>query len=247
MAPSTAALFAAALFTAATAAVFAEPLSTAAFTETPSAGVNLDVPFFCQAPRANWADQRQQDGCEETSLLMAHLWLTKTTLSAVEAEAEIIALSNWIQTEHYTGRKAFIPDQSIADAALIFARYYGHTDWEIKRNITARDIKAELAAGNLVIVPVNGRILANPHFNPPGPVAHMIVITGHIGDTFFANDPGTVRGKNFPYPQERLMNAIYDYPTGRHMPYRKTATAMLVIRPPRQSIFYGTNGNAASS
>jgi hypothetical protein len=161
---------------------------------------------------------------------MAHAWLTKTTLSAAGAEAEIIALSDWIQTEYYSGREAFIPDQSIADTAFIFARYYGHRDWEIKRNITAADIRAELASGNLVIVPTNGRLLANPNFTTPGPITHMLVITGYAGGAFLTNDPGTRRGNGFPYPYERLMNAIYDYPTGRHVPYVKTPTVMLVVR-----------------
>jgi hypothetical protein len=218
----------------AAAALFAAVLSTAAvFAETAAAGVNLDVPFFCQAPQANWADQRQQDGCEEASLLMAHAWLTKTTMNAAEAEAEIIALSDWIQTVYYTGRGAFISDQSIDDTALIFTRYYGHQDWEVKRNITAGDIRAELASGNLVIVPTNGRLLANPNFTTPGPITHMLVITGYAGGAFLTNDPGTRRGKGFPYPYERLMNAIYDYPTGSHVPYIKTPTVMLVVRPRR--------------
>jgi hypothetical protein len=210
------------LFAVSTAALFAE-----------TAVVNLDVPFFCQAPQANWADQRQQDGCEEASLLMAHAWLAKTALNAAEAEAEIIALSDWIQTVYYSGTEAFIPDQSIADTALIFARYYGHRDWEVKRNITAGDIRAELASGNLVIVPTNGRLLANPNFTAPGPITHMLVITGYAGGAFLTNDPGTRRGKGFPYPYEHLMNAIYDYPTGHHVPYVKTPTVMLVVRPRR--------------
>jgi hypothetical protein len=198
--------------------------------------VRLEVPFFCQAPTANWGDPRQQDGCEEAVILMAHLWLAgsggsrggaKTTITAAEAEAEIIAISEWEKA-----RYGFCEDRSLADTAALFEEYYGHKNWEIKKNVTVAGIKAELAAGNLVIVPTNGRLLANPYFSFPGPVTHMLVIVGYDENdgVFLTNDPGTRRGQSFPYPYERLVAAIYDYPTGRrHVPYRKTAPVMLVI------------------
>jgi hypothetical protein len=214
-------------------ALTAEPAQRAAA----ATAVLLDVPFFCQAPLANWSDPRQQDGCEEASLLMAHLWLTGGTMTAAEAEAEIIAISEWERANY----GAFV-DRSIADTALLFEQYYGHTNWEIRRTVTVADIKAELAAGNLVIVPTNGRLLANPHFTTPGPITHMVLIIGYDDDVksnigyddetgiFVTNDPGTRNGKSFRYPYERLVNAIYDYPTGKHVPYTKTATVMLVIK-----------------
>ncbi|MDR2047901.1 MAG: C39 family peptidase [Treponema sp.] len=215
------------------------PLVTAMLAAVPAAGaepaVRLDVPFFCQAPTANWGDPRQQDGCEEAAILMAHLWLggsgVKTTMTAAGAEAEIIAISEWEKA-----RYGFYEDRSLADTAALFEEYYGHKNWEIKENVTVAGIKAELAAGSLVIVPANGRLLANPYFSSPGPVTHMLVIVGYDEDdgVFLTNDPGTRRGQSFPYPCERLVAAIYDYPTGRrHVPYRKTAPVMLVIRPVR--------------
>jgi uncharacterized protein YvpB len=200
--------------------------------------VLLEVPFFCQAPSANWSDPRQQDGCEEASLLMAHLWLTNNTMTASEAEAEIIAISEWEQM-NYGG----FYDRSIADTALLFEEYYGHKNWEIRRHVTVDDIKGELAAGNLVIVPTNGRLLANQYFTTPGPITHMVVVIGYDDDgtpsnndtaagVFVTNDPGTRHGQGFRYPYERLLNAIYDYPTGKHVPYAKTPTVMLVIKGP---------------
>jgi hypothetical protein len=196
------------------------------FTVTPEP-VRLEVPFFCQAPLANWADPRQQDGCEEAALMMAQLWLTGSTMTASEAEAEIIAISEWERANY----GAFV-DRSIADTALLFEHYYGHTNWEIRRDITIDDIKAELAAGNLVIVPTNGRLLANPHFTTPGPITHMVLLIGYDEESgvFITNDPGTRHGKGFLYPYDRLLNAIYDYPTGNHLPYTKTPTVMLVIQ-----------------
>lgn len=210
---------------------------TAILAAVPDAGaeppLRLEAPFFCQAPTANWGDPRQQDGCEEAAILMAHLWLSgsgaETTMTAAEAEAEIIAISEWEKA-----RYGFYEDRSLADTAALFEEYYGHKNWEIKKNVTAAGIKAELAAGNLVIVPANGQLLGNPYFSSPGPVTHMLVIVGYDENdgVFLTNDPGTRRGRSFPYPYERLVAAIYDYPTGRrHVPYKKTAPVMLVIRP----------------
>ena len=189
--------------------------------------VLLEVPFFCQAPLANWSDPRQQDGCEEASLLMAHLWLTGENMSAEEAEPEIIAISEWERAK-YGG----YADRSIADTAVLFEHYYGHRNWAIRRSITVDDIKGELAAGNLVIVPTNGRLLANPFFTTPGPITHMLLIIGYDDETgeFVTNDCGTRRGKGFRYPYERLLNAIYDYPTGNHAPYAPSPTVMLVVK-----------------
>jgi hypothetical protein len=167
---------------------------------------------------------------------MAHLWLTGGAMTAEEAEAEIIAISEW-ELANYGG----FYDRSIADTAVLFEHYYGHKNWEIRRNVTVDDIKAELAAGNLVIVPTNGRLLANPYFTTPGPITHMLVIIGYDdngapsnNDTatgvFITNDCGTRRGQGFRYGYERLLNAIYDYPTGNHAPYASTPTVMLVVK-----------------
>jgi hypothetical protein len=186
----------------------------------------LTVPFFAQAPTANWDDPRQQDGCEEASLLMAHLWLTGQTMTVQQAEQAIIELSDW-QTQKYGN----YVDRSIADSAVMFEDYFNHTNYEIKRNITAQDIKKELAQGRLVIVPTNGQILANPNYTAPGPITHMLPIIGFDDSTgeFITNDPGTRNGRQFRFSYDNLMRAIYDYPTGKHEPYAPTDTVMMVV------------------
>ena len=136
--------------------------------------VLLNVPFLSQAPTAKWSDPRQQDGCEEASILMAHLWLEGKTMTSQQAEAEIIAVSEW-QKEKYG---EFI-DRSIADTGKMFEDYYGHTNWEIRRNIDKDDIREELAKGNIVIVPTNGQILVNPNYTGAGPLTHMLPIIGY--------------------------------------------------------------------
>jgi hypothetical protein len=186
----------------------------------------LEVPFICQAPTGDWRDPRLQEGCEETCILMAHLYLTGAALSPREAEKAIIAIADYERTSDGN----FV-DRSISDTALLFAAYFGHPLPVIRRTVTALDIKAEIDRGNPVILPTNGRLLANPHFTIPGPVTHMVMVIGYDDDAgvFITNDPGTRYGARFPYSYQRFMDAIYDYPTGRHAPYKKTSTVMFVV------------------
>lgn len=191
------------------------------------AKVLLDVPFFAQAPTAKWSDPRQQDGCEEASMLMAHLWLTGGTMTVNQAEQEIIAVSEY-QKEKYG---EYI-DRSITDTGKLFEDYYKHSNYEIKRNITAEDIKEELAQGNIVIVPTSGQILNNPNYTGEGPVTHMLPIIGYDDSTkeYITNDPGTRNGRQFKFTYQNMIDAIYDYETGSHEGYHKTETVMMVVK-----------------
>jgi hypothetical protein len=190
--------------------------------------VLLNVPFIPQAPTAKWSDPRQQDGCEEASILMAHLWLTGQTMTLQRAEQEIIAVSDW-QEQKYG---EFV-DRSMTDTGKMFEEYYRHSNYEIKRSITAEDIKKELAR-NLVIVPTNGQILDNPNYTAPGPITHMLPIIGYDDKKgeFITNDPGTRNGKHFRFGYNRLIDSIYDYQTGEHVGYEKTETIMMVVKKP---------------
>lgn len=191
------------------------------------ARVLLDVPFFAQAPTANWSDPRQQDGCEEASMLMAHLWLTDDTMTVQQAEQEIIDVSEYQKTKY----GEYI-DRSLPDTAKLFEEYYKHSDYEVKRKVTAEDIKKELAQGHLVIVPTNGQILNNPNYTGEGPLTHMLPIIGYdeAKKEFITNDPGTRNGRQFRFTYQNMMDSIYEYETGTHEGYTKTDTVMMVVK-----------------
>ena len=92
--------------------------------------------------------------------------------------------------------------------------------------------RAELARGNLVLVPANGIKLNNPNFTPPGPDRHMLVIKGYDLDSgeFITNDPGTRKGEGYRYKEEIIMGAITDYPTGDHLQMTgEEEKAMIVV------------------
>jgi len=188
--------------------------------------VILEVPFFAQAPLGDWDDPRQQDGCEEASILMAHLWAMGASITLEEAREQIIAISEYEKANGGNFR-----DTSARDTAQLMRDYFGYGNVQVEKNITITDIKNELLSGNLVIVLVNGQRLGNPFYTLPGPTTHMLVITGYDEATgeFITNDVGTRRGEGFRYSETVLSAALQDYPTGYHEPQVSGDTAMIVV------------------
>jgi len=190
----------------------------------------LDVPFTSQAPTGNWKDERFQNGCEEASVLMAMRWVQgKKIISKKQAKKEILALADY-QKKIY-GSSVDTSAQDTIDR--LFKGYYSYTGVEVRYDITKNDIRTELQSGNIIITPMNGKNLKNPHFKRPGPTTHMLLILGY--DTkkkeFITNDPGTQYGKNYHYKESTLESALRDYPTGDHLPITTTKKAMIIIYP----------------
>lgn len=185
------------------------------------------VPFTSQAPLGNWSDPRQQDGCEEASVLVAGSWAHGETIgTANEALTKLLELSKLSESMFGT-----FHDSSAADTLKLYQAYWHSTKGTVKYDITLEDIKQALADGNVVITPMDGRKLFNPNFTAGGPERHMIVITGYNDDTqiFTTQDVGTRKGKNYQYKYSVLMGALRDYRTGDHLPIISTVKAMLVI------------------
>lgn len=191
--------------------------------------VLLDVvPFTPQAPLGDWGDIRQQSGCEEAVALMAMRWVQGRSLTLEEARKEIIAISDF-ELNNY----GHFHDTSTQDTVdRIFKGYFKYNNVEIKKGFTAKDIETELSNGNLVIVLANGQKLGNPYYKQPGPLEHALLIKGFNSSTgeFITNDSGTKMGESFRYPEEVVMNAIHDYPTGFHEPISEMRKIMIVVK-----------------
>ncbi len=187
-----------------------------------------NVPFAPQAPFVEWKDPRFQDGCEEAAALLAVYWARGLTLDKTKAKEEILAESLY-QSEKYQEFR----DTSLADTAdRLILGYFKFDKFEVRNNISLEDIKTEISKGNLVIVPTNGQALHNPHFTPPGPERHNIVVRGFDDTTgeIITNDPGIKEGELYRYPEGIFYNAIRDYPTGYHLPINEVKKVMIVIR-----------------
>jgi len=206
------------------------PKPTASMTPraTPSSErVVINVPFVAQAPLGDWSDPRQQDACEETSVIMGLHWALGSELTAEKALQEIHALSAYAEKEFGTYH-----DSSIGDTNKFFSDFYSYANTTVYYDISIDDIKAVLRSGNIVIVPVDGRLLGNPHFTPPGPIHHMLVIKGfdEAGKYFITNEPGTRYGESYRYSYTVMQKAIRDYPTGKYEPLQTVQKAMLVVK-----------------
>lgn len=187
-----------------------------------------NVPFTAQAPFGDWADSRQQNGCEEASALMAVKWARGQTLTKNQALKEITDLADWLLKKYGENR-----DTATADMiAWIFNDYFKFDKAILVKNITVNDIIEALNKGNLIITPMNGQLMHNPNFVAPGPPRHMIVIRGYnpVTKEFITNDPGTRRGELYSYNAAILYEAIRDYPTGYHEIINQIEKNMIVIK-----------------
>lgn len=190
--------------------------------------VLLDVPFTAQAPFGDWKDPKQQDACEEASVLMAMAWAKGIDLTPEYSLKEIIALTDYEQKTYGNFHDTDAEDT----ATRIFKGYFGYKNTEVIHGIRANDIKEELFKDNLVIVPVNGRKLGNPYYTQLGPLEHNLVIRGYDAgkNEFITNDSGTRRGENYRYKESVIENALQDYPTGYREPITEKKTAMIVVK-----------------
>jgi hypothetical protein len=175
-------------------------------------GVKLNVPFVVQAPFGNWSDPIFQNACEESSIVMAMGWVNGVqAISPTNAQNQI---QNIVQFENtHFGYNA---DTNVFDVQKIFQKFFGQTNVSVQENITIADTKQELQKGNLVLVPAFGQALNNPNYTAPGPIEHMLVVTGYDPATheFITNDPGTRHGSGYRYNENVFFAAIWEYPSG---------------------------------
>lgn len=189
-----------------------------------------DAPFTPQAPLGNWRDPRQQDGCEEAAALMAVRWARgEGKISPGEAEKEILAISFYEEKEYGVSRDT----SASTTVERIIKGYFGYAGAEAKEDVSLADIKTELARGNLVILPLDGRKLKNPFYTSPGPERHMLLLRGYDPEKkeFIVNDAGTRRGEAYRYDEVIVYQAMRDYPTGDHEPISGEKKTMIIVRP----------------
>lgn len=188
----------------------------------------MTVPFTSQAPTGTWSDDRQQNACEEASALMAMWWVKneKPTLSQ-DALKQILDIATYEEKTFGTSE-----DTDAADTVTrIFEGYFKYKKAEAVSDITLQDIIQEIMKGHLVILPMDGIKLANPHYTQPGPERHMLLIVGYDAKTkeFVTNDSGTRYGSGYRYPEQKVFDAIREYPTGKHLPITGASKKSMIV------------------
>lgn len=183
-----------------------KPTPTVRPSPVPTGAIDWPVPFTPQAPYAVW-DDLHNEACEEASMLMADAYIRRKPLNAHLMEQGILNLVKWQNQNGYT------VDVTAAETVKILSDYFQLSS-RLITNPTVADIRAELEAGRIIIVPAAGRRLGNPNFRQPGPLYHMLVIRGYdpARDEFITNDPGTRKGEKYRYKTSVFLAANHDWP-----------------------------------
>jgi hypothetical protein len=208
------------------------PVLTVKARDITNPAIHQGVPFILQAPLGNWDNPIFQNACEEASMLMAMAWVENQSVSPQDAYWKILDIARF---ENDT--LGFNADTSIFDVEKIFQNFFRYSNIRVKEKVILDDLTFELRKGNIIIVPVDARLLKNPHYTPPGPIAHMLVVTGYDPGTqeFITNDPGTSFGENYRYKETVFFNALWSYPsspTALSAPSSANKkTAILVVEP----------------
>jgi len=178
--------------------------------DDPTKRVELEVPFLCQAPDANW-DMPWQEACEEAALIMAIHYVRAEPLDKKIGNQEILDLVKF-QKNKYNGHY----DITAKKTAQLLKDYYNFNNYKLLYEFDINTIKQELAKGNLVLAPMAGRMLGNRYFRRPGPAYHFLVFIGYDDNKgeFITNDPGTKRGQGYRYKYTVAFEAIHDW-TGK--------------------------------
>ena len=167
--------------------------------------INLDVPFYPQAPEADW-DLPWQEACEEASITLAYHYFSEEPLTKEQFKKDVLGLVDW-QKEKFGDYL----HSTVEQTAQMLEGYFGFTDYRILENPSAEALEKELAAGHIIVAPFAGRMLGNPFYSDEGPYYHMMVIRGYDKEHFITNDVGTKRGLNFIYSRKTIMEALHDY------------------------------------
>ena len=175
-------------------------------TDTLPESINLEVPFYPQAPDWNWS-LPWKEACEESSVVLAHAFVNDQTITKEEFKNEILQIVE-LQKELF-GK--FI-DTSMAETAEFLEEYYDYKDYEIIDNPSLEDIKSHLSQWHPIVAPFAGKKLWNSFFTNGGPRYHVLIITGYddAQDVFYTNDVWTSRGQHFAYEQSVIMDALHD-------------------------------------
>lgn len=167
--------------------------------------LNLDLPFYSQAPFSDWS-YPWQEACEEaTVLLVANIYFNHNW-SREEFRDEILDLVQWEMDEF-----GAYEHTTIAQTDKILNEYFGLRT-VVHENPDFDDLKKMLAKGHLVVMTFSGKQLGNPFYTNGGPVYHAMVLKGYKeGEKLIFHDVGTRRGEDYVYSWDVIKTSMRDW------------------------------------
>lgn len=168
--------------------------------------MNIEIPFYTQAPHSNW-DYPWQEACEEASVLLVANAFHDLQLSADTFNEGLLALVDW-EMETFGAYEHTTVDQTVQ---MIKENYELETKVHVNPSFeTIQDIINE---GNLIIAPFAGKLLGNPNFRNGGPSYHMLVIKGYDSEKMqvVTHDVGTRNGEDYVYSWETIELSLHDW------------------------------------
>lgn len=170
------------------------------------ASFDTKVSFASQAPFGDWG-MPYQEACEEASMITTVKYFKKEPLDKTIMNDEILKVVKWETDNGYP------IDLTAAQVVEVLDKYFGVKS-HLDTTVTVDEVKKELVAGNLIILPLAGREIGNPNYTAPGPLYHMLVVRGYNKTDFITNDPGTRKGEAYHYKYNVLLNAVHDWTGG---------------------------------
>lgn len=168
--------------------------------------INIEMPFYTQAPLSNW-DYPWQEACEEASVLLVANLYKNMNLTVNSFNDELLRLVDW-EVAYFGAYE----HTTIAQTAEMMKINYG-LETVIHDSPTFEDFQEILAEGHLIIAPFAGQYLGNPNYRNGGPVYHMMVVKGYDADKMqiVTNDVGTRNGADYVYDWETINFALHDW------------------------------------
>ena len=188
--------------------------------------LNLEAPFYSQAPFADWAFP-WQEACEEASILLAANVYQDHEWTREEFNEEILKMVDWQEQRFGT-----YLDTTASQVQEILTDYL-HLDSIMHENPTFEDIQKILNEGHFIVMFFSGKQLDNPNFKNGGPLYHAVLIKGYKkNQRVITHDVGTRKGENYVYSWKTLQYAMHDFAT----PIESGAKRMLEILPPENFV-----------
>ncbi len=168
--------------------------------------INIELPFYTQAPYSNW-DYPWQEACEEASVLLVANVYKGMNLDREAYNIELLRLVDW-EMEYFGAYE----HTTVAQTVEMIEIQYG-LETVVHENPTFEDFQEILASGHLIIAPFAGKYLYNPNFLNGGPIYHMVVVKGYDAEKMqiVTHDVGTRNGADYVYDWSVVEYALHDW------------------------------------